>query len=152
MEQQQHSELFPDMDIDHIAKQHIRSAASWAMIIVVTTVLGYVVSLLVTFLSKKPAVQQSEGFDITRVSAGGEAVTEIISILIGLFINFFLFRFATQARAAVSDFSQQQMGGAFRSLKIYFMITTILAILVAGLLIIGMVVLAVAPAEALEAI
>lgn len=136
------------MGMDSIARQHIRSIASWATIIVTTTVVGYALSLIVSFLRKSPAIQQSEGFDLTsRLGGGSETLTEIITILIGLFINFFLFRFATQAKAAIEGYNQEQLASGFRNLKIYFMITTILAVIVAGILILGMVALAVSPPE-----
>ena len=50
--EQQNSELFSDeIKIDETGKNHILGLASWAMLIVIVSVLGYVLDLLDAFTS-----------------------------------------------------------------------------------------------------
>lgn len=129
MEQQ--SDLFPSsIKIDGTASTHIRAIASWAMIVVITTVFGYVLNIIALVINPDaPAEIQSEGFSTTvfteRQSVGGTVFT----ILIGLAINYFLYRFASGVTGSINGMSQEKFSSSFRYLKIYFAIITILMIL-----------------------
>jgi hypothetical protein len=129
MEQQ--DELVPDsVSIDTSAAEHIRSIASWAMIVVVTSVIGYVLSILELF---RPAVidsPQAEGFSVPVVGTSTSIVGTIFTILLGLTVNYFLYRFASGVKTGVNGMQMEQINQGFRSLKMYFTISTILMIIV----------------------
>ncbi|HKO79228.1 MAG TPA: hypothetical protein VJU78_02495 [Chitinophagaceae bacterium] len=129
MEQQ--TDLFSSaIKIDGTAKMHIRSIASWAMIIVVATVFGYVINILELIISPaEPIVTQSEGFTTTFLSGDKSVGGTVITIMIGLLINYFLYRFASGIVSSVNGMSQEKFSSSFRNLKIYFAITTIILIL-----------------------
>jgi hypothetical protein len=131
------SDLFKDeFHLDDTGKMHIASLASWAMVVVVTSVLGYIVNTFELFISKDE-YEQVEGFS-SAFSYGSSTGGSIFSIIIGLLINFFLYRFASQAKTAVGALNPEKLNNSFRNLKIYFVITSILMILVLLLVLLGM--------------
>ncbi len=145
MEQEnQSSDLFGGLGFDPMAKQYIRSMASWAMVIVVVSVIGYVLSIIDLFREKTPAAfNRAEGFDMgfTERTGGSEIFTSLFSIAIGLLVNFFLYRFARQAKAGVDGMSQSELNGSFSNLKAYFMACSIILIIVFVLVLLATVVM-----------
>ncbi|RYG50656.1 MAG: hypothetical protein EOO01_10215 [Chitinophagaceae bacterium] len=141
-QQNQSSDLFNDMGIDPMAKQYIRSMASWAMIIVVVAVIGYVLSILDLFRAKKVSFSRSEGFDMgfAQRLGGSDMFGTFFSIAIGLLVNYFLFRFATQAKSAVDGLDQSGLNKAFGNLKGYFMACSIILIIIFVLLLLAVLV------------
>lgn len=129
MEQQ--TDLFSSaIKIDGTAKMHIRSIASWAMVIVVATVFGYVLNILELIISPdEPVVTYSEGFTASFLSGEKSVGGTIVTIMIGLVINYFLYRFASGVTSSINGMSQEKFSNSFRNLKIYFAITTIIMIL-----------------------
>jgi uncharacterized membrane protein len=137
--QNQQSDLFNEMGVDPMARQYIRSMASWAMIIVVTAVLGYIVSVIDLFRAKPAQINSAEGFgfEMTQSSDSADYFGTFFSIAIGLLINFFLYRFASQSRAAVDQLDQQKLNNGFGNLKAYFMACSIILIIVFVMLLLG---------------
>jgi len=123
------NDLFGDLSFDLTAKQHIRSMASWAIVIVVVALISYVISLVQAFSAQGITATRSEGFEFGFKMTGTDKTTTIITILVGLLLNIFLFRFATQARTGLNGLNQSSLNSSFNSLKVYFMITAILCIL-----------------------
>jgi len=123
------SDLFGDLSFDHTAKQYIRSIASWAMVIVVIALISYAISLFQAFSAREYITSKTEGFDFGIKAATGDKTGTIITIIIGLLVNIFLFRFASQAKAGLNGLNQTSLNNAFNSLKIYFIILSILCIL-----------------------
>ena len=130
MEQENQAHLFTDLGVDHTAKQHILSIASWAMTIVVVTVIGYVLNIVELFSGPTAAVTRSEGFDIGVTLTGSNTTSSVVGILIGLLINFFLYRFASLARTGVTGLNQTALNRSFNNLKIYFTILSVIVIIV----------------------
>lgn len=130
MQEENQTHLFSDLEFDHTAKQHIRTIASWAMIVVVVAVIGYILALVDLFSGKEAPVQQSEGFGFGVSLSGSDTTSSIVMILVGLLINFFLYRFANQARNGLDGLNQIQLNSSFNSLKTYFMIMSIILIIV----------------------
>ena len=112
--------------------------ASWAMVIVVVTVLGYALSLLQVFTGpeNQPVNVQSEGFSAYILSGQKNIAGTIFTILIGLAINYFLYRFASTVNSSLNGVSPEKFNASFRNLKIYFAITTVLLLLVMLILLI----------------
>jgi uncharacterized membrane protein len=132
MQPENESRLFTDLELDPAARSHIRSMARWAMITVACSVVSYVISLISAFNASHRTVARTEGFDYLPMKMAGSSTigTAIISVAVGLLINYFLFRFASQARAGVEGLSQQQLNRSFNNLKSYFMATSIIIIIV----------------------
>lgn len=141
MEQQ--NDLFSsDIKIDGTAKEHIRGLASWGMVIVVVAVVGYVLNIIELIIQpNEPLVTQSEGFSAGFFAGEKNVAGTVITIMIGLAINYFLYRFASTAGHSVNSLSPEKLAASFRNLKIWFAITTIIMGLVLLLLLIGLSVL-----------
>ena len=122
---------------------HIRGLASWAMVIVVVTVAGYVLNIVELIVGNRSeeAVVQSEGFTAKILSGQQDVAGTVITILIGLAVNFFLYRFARSVNAGVAALSAEKLAASFRNLKIYFAITSIFMMLILLLLLIVVVVI-----------
>ena len=138
MEQQ--TDLFSqEIKIEGTAKMHIRSIASWAMVIIVVTVFGYVLNILELIISPgEPAITQTEGFSVSLLSGEKSVAGTAITIMIGLVINYFLYRFASGVVSSINGLSQEKFSNSFRILKIYFAITTIIMILFLLILLIAL--------------
>ncbi|MGZ8553313.1 MAG: hypothetical protein ACXWV8_07905 [Chitinophagaceae bacterium] len=141
MEQQ--SDLFStEIKIDTTAKEHIRAIASWCMVIVVVAVSGYLLSVLELIMQPdEPVVTQSEGFSASFLAGQKSVAGTIITIMIGLAINYFLYRFASTVGNSITSLSQERFSNSVRNLKIYFAITTIIMILFLLLLLIAVLAL-----------
>jgi hypothetical protein len=131
MEQQNQNSLFNDLNIDSQAKQHIKTMATWAMIVAVIAVIGYLLNIIQLFAPQPPELS-SEGFggylkNMTTGSSG--VVSTIISVGIGLIVNYFLFKFSSEARNGLEGMNQQLFNSSFRNLKNYFMIISVFVII-----------------------
>lgn len=139
-----HGDIFSSgLKIDATAKMHIRSLASWAMVIVVVTIVGYVLNIveLIVGPGSEPVSVQSEGFSAAILSGEKNVVGTVITILIGLAVNYFLYKFASTVSSSISGVSQEKFSNGFRNLKIYFAITSIFMILFLLIMLIGLVAL-----------
>jgi uncharacterized membrane protein YidH (DUF202 family) len=130
MQEENQTHLFTDLGFDHTAKQHILSIASWAMVIVAVAVIGYVLNIMQILSGTKEAVVRSEGFDMADTLSGNNTTSSIAGILIGLLINFFLYRFARMARNGINGLNQNELTKSFNSLKLYFVIMSVILIVV----------------------
>jgi hypothetical protein len=123
----QENSLF-DLSIDETAKNHLRSLATWSMVIVTSAVIGYVWAIRKA-LQAKPQAIQSEGFGAS-FTTGGNLGGTIFGIVIGLLVNYFLFQFASHTKRGINGMSQADLDTGFYNLKIYFAIIGVLFIVV----------------------
>lgn len=129
MEQQPNQDLFNDLTFDQTARQYIRSAATWAMTIVVVAVIGYVIVFINLFTQDEMAIRATEGFDLKQMLRSDTITSAIISTGLGLLINFFLYRFASQSKSALDGLNQRQLVSGFNNLKVYFVILSVIMII-----------------------
>ena len=122
----QESSLF-ELSINETAKDHLKRIASWAIVIVICAVLGYILNIIKAFQPQR-SFSESEGFGVT-VARGSNIGGVIVGILIGLLVNYFLFQFANFTKKGVNGMSQPDLNAGFNSLRIYFMIVGILVII-----------------------
>jgi small-conductance mechanosensitive channel len=127
MEQDTENSLF-DLSIDETAKDHLRRICSWTMVIVITAVIGYVIAIIKALLPKTQVIQ-SEGFGIS-VNTGQTLGSAIFGIIIGLLLNYFLYQFANLTKKGVNGMNQTDLNAGFYNLKIYFVIISVLVIIV----------------------
>jgi small-conductance mechanosensitive channel len=127
MEQNTDNSLF-DLSIDETAKDHLRRICSWTLVIVITAVIGYVVAIIKAFIPKTQVIQ-NEGFGVS-VTTGQGIGSVIFGIIIGLLINYFLYQFANLTKKGVNGMSQTDLNAGFYNLKIYFVIISVLVIIV----------------------
>lgn len=133
MQQENNESLFEEIEFDHVARQHILGICQWGMIVVVLAVVGYAISIVqaLTMTELERAARDS-GFQ-SYFSSSSSIVGMVLTIGMGLLINFFLFRFCTQAKKATELQDGAALGRSFGNLKSYFMIMGILAIVFAAL-------------------
>jgi magnesium-transporting ATPase (P-type) len=118
MEQPGHEKSLFGLQIDEKAKEHLRKMASWAIVIVIVAIAGYLISIF-TFISTKSSVTQREGFSISGGSTKNLSGL-VLQVVIGLLICYFLFQFANFAKKGVDNSSQPDIEKSFSNLKIYF--------------------------------
>ena len=99
-----------------------------------SAVVGYAISIIqsLTMTELEKAYVRDSGFQ-SYFSSSSSTVGMVITIGVGLLINFFLFRFCTQAKKATELQDGAALGRSFGNLKSYFMIMGILAIVFAAL-------------------
>jgi len=128
MEQQDTSNSLFDLSIDETAKDHLRRICSWTMVIVITAVIGYVVAIIKALMPKAQVIQ-SEGFGAS-LNTGQGIGSVIFGIIIGLLVNYFLYQFANLTKKGINGMSQTDLNAGFYNLKIYFVIISVLVIIV----------------------
>jgi hypothetical protein len=130
--QQPQSDLFgSEVKIDETARRHIAGLAQWAMIIVVTAVIGYAISLLKIFSGRTEprSASNSEGFEAYFTMGSDNAAGAVFTIVIGLIANYFLYRFAEQSKKSLISLSNTELAAGIRNLKIYFVVITVIMII-----------------------
>lgn len=139
--QDQNRDVFR-LDIDDEARMNIRTMATWAMLMAITSVTGIILSA-VNYLKYKDAdsgvfdSNNSEGLgNIFRYSSQGNAVQLVLSACISLLISYFLFQFSVKAKRAVETLNQHDLNAGLGNLKNFFMALAIIAIIVMSLIII----------------
>lgn len=124
------SDLFGDLSFDHTAKQYIRSIASWAIVIVVVAVISYALSLIRVLTAPEIVTPKAEGFDFNFAMKSEGVGGTVFVILVGLLINYFLYRFATLAKTGLNGLDQTSLNKSFNNLKVYFIILSIVCLLI----------------------
>ena len=141
--QEQNSANLFELQFDENAKAQVKTMASWALIIVVTSVIGYVLAIVKHFMPQSQFETFLESDEYGGGPMGGAAkntslVGTIISILIGLVITYFLYMFATKAKKGMEGLSQYDVNVGFSYFRNYFLIIGILLIiLLVFMLVIG---------------
>src|SRR5258708_20739261 len=111
MEQTNQENPLFDLSIDETAKDHLRKIVSWVMVIVISAVIGYILAI-VKALQTKNQVVESEGFGVAVKTAPGLG-SVIFGIVIGLFINYFLFQFANLTKKVLIGMIQADLTSDF---------------------------------------
>ena len=126
MQTENQTDLFAGVSFDITAREHIRSMAGWIMTGVVVAILGYILSAV--DLATHPAAGAETG-NFSMGLSGLELSVSILFILIGLVVNYFLYRFAVLARRGLKNQDQAQLNAGLHSLKLFFIITSVICII-----------------------
>jgi small-conductance mechanosensitive channel len=147
MENQNQLDNIFKITFDDNGLEQLQTITLWARICAICAFAGYALALIVAFFGRNPA-SQFEGSS-TAVSFGRASLIAgaLVSAIIGTAINYFLYRFAVDAKQGLSNIDQVKLNQGLISLKTYFKILGIillicliflgLAILVGGLAAIG---------------
>ena len=127
MESSPTSDTIFKLRIDETARQHLLTMASWAMIIFILALIKYALSIVgYVQLKNQPDYQIGEVY----VSAKASNLSGvIITIAIGLLINYFLYQFSAFTKKGINNLSQLDLNMGFRHLRSYFTIIGILVII-----------------------
>ena len=141
MENDQQTQGLFELQFDESAKSSVITMARWALIIVITSVIGYILTLVKYFKQKSEmqAMMGGEEYDFqsSYVSTAQTTglVTIIITVLIGLLITYFLYQFSSKAKSGMESMSSYEVNVGFANFKNYFLVIGILMIL--GIIFVG---------------
>lgn len=119
-----------DISFDTALRASIKQAAVWAKVCALCAFIGYAIALVVAIFGRQDYVTETEGFQVGNLLRAGNLAFVLISTLIGVVINYFLFRFATATARGMDAMDSIQTNQGFEHLRIYFKILGILLIIV----------------------
>lgn len=103
---------FFNIAFDETTRAEVRKAASWARICTLCAFIGYGIALIVA------------GFGHT-----GTFLSTLITVGIGVLVNYYLYRFATATTKGVDSMDNIKTNEGFNGLRVYFRILGILIII-----------------------
>jgi small-conductance mechanosensitive channel len=133
-----------NLEVDNTSRLHIKTIAAWAIIIVVSSLLGYVISFIDYFKKRNQfegLLSEDDGSlsgYLVKFGKGGNLGGIIISLIIGLLLCYFLYQFATKAKKGIENISQQDLNEGLVNLKNYFVTIGIIAVIVLALMVFAM--------------
>src|ERR1700722_6179980 len=99
MENQNQPDSFLKVTFDDNAREQLKTIALWAKICALCAFISYAVALIVAVFAKTRSVSfGGENLTVTSYARAGAIAGAIISAVIGCAINYFLYRFATDAK------------------------------------------------------
>ena len=132
MENQDTNQSLFDLRFDENVKQNLRAAATWGGIAAVISIIGSALGLINYFVQAgKPKTNRFEGFQEMRVQTNNSnnIVSVIITLLIAIFLFYFLNQFAKTTKAGIDGNNPQQVSQGLGSLSSYFKIIGVLLII-----------------------
>jgi uncharacterized membrane protein affecting hemolysin expression len=131
--QEQTPDLF-ELQFDENAKSKIITMTKWSLVIVITSLVGYVLAIAKYFKQKSELgnLSQSEGAEISYSfgnTTSSNLFSIIISILVGLLLTYFLYQFSSKTKKGIEAMSQYEINIGFKNFKNYFLVIGILCIL-----------------------
>ncbi len=135
MEYQNEHSLF-DIQYDDNLKQQMKGAANVAAIAAILSLVGSVVSFISFFVtrSRQEAMLRNmgmEGFSSQNAaSTGSNLVSAVISLVLAIFMFYFLSQYARLTKAGVDNNDTMQIGDGLAKLATYFKIIGVLLIIV----------------------
>jgi len=131
--QEQTPDLF-ELQFDENAKSKIITMTKWSLVIVLTSLVGYVLAIAKYFKQKSELgnLSQSQGAEISYsfgTATSGNLFSIIISIIVGLLLTYFLYQFSSKTKKGIEIMSQYEINIGFKNFKNYFLVIGILCIL-----------------------
>jgi hypothetical protein len=120
---------FFNLAFDASTRAQLKQAALWAKICTLCAFIGYAVALVVAIFGRSDETSLSgEGINVIFSSSGNNVFGAVITAAIGVFINYFLYRFATATARGMDSMDTIRTNEGFNSLRIYFKIYGIILI------------------------
>jgi hypothetical protein len=134
MENDQQTQGLFELQFDESARSSVTTMSRWALVIVITSVVGYILTIVKYFKQKSEMQAMMNGeYDFQGSYAATTAttglVTIIITILIGLLVAYFLYQFSSKAKSGMESMSSYEVNIGFANFKNYFLVIGILMIL-----------------------
>jgi hypothetical protein len=121
---------FFNIAFDESTRAQVRKAAQWARICTLCAFIGYGIALIVAFFGKQVTIGDSEaGIQINNTLRTTTIISSLITIGIGVWINYWLYRFATSAAKGMEAMDSFKTNEGFDSLRRYFKLLGILLII-----------------------
>lgn len=133
MEYQNEHSLF-DMQYDEQLKQQMKSAASMAGISAILSLVGSVLSFINYFVmqSRIRSTFSAEGFggiQYRDTSSGGNLFSAVLSLVLAIFMFYFLSQYARLSKAGLEGGDTFQIGDGLAKLSTYFKIIGVVLII-----------------------
>ncbi|HEY4289639.1 MAG TPA: hypothetical protein VGN00_21205 [Puia sp.] len=132
-------ENFFNIAFDGVTRAHLRKAAVWAKISTLCAFVGYGVVLIVAFIGQPVYSLGSNGEGLRRTVTATSIFGALLSVGAGIFINYFLYRFAVSSIRGIDSMDSVKANEGFSSLRRYFKILGICLIIVLCLLVLVIV-------------
>jgi Family of unknown function (DUF5362) len=116
-----------EFGFDEQSKPILKSIGKWAKITAIVAFISYALSLVASFLG--PGAEQASAAGLGQAGFIGGIVGTLLVVVIGVVINVFLLRFATEIVEAINISSQPKLESAFSNLKTYFQIIGIIVVI-----------------------
>ena len=140
MENYDQDNSFLKVTFDDNAREQLKAIALWAKICAICAFVSYAIALVVAFLGKTKTVAfGNENAVIASTSKVAAIAGAVISAIIGCAINYFLYRFAIDAKKGLDSIDQVKLNEGLLNLKTYFKILGIIVLI--ALIICGIAVL-----------
>ncbi|HVV03468.1 MAG TPA: DUF5362 family protein [Puia sp.] len=121
---------FFNIAFDESTRAQVRKAAQWARICTLCAFISYGISLIVAFFGKQAELTETEtGIQISGTFRAGIIIGSLITVGIGVWINYWLYRFATSAAKGMDTMDSFKTNEGFDGLRRYFKIIGILLII-----------------------
>jgi len=134
MENQNQLDNFFNLQFDDESRNSLQTIARWARIAAICAFAGYGIALLAAIFGKSPAEATGIGGSFGKASLITGA---LVSAIIGGAINYFLYRFAVDAKEGLTNVNQIKLNEGLGNLKTYFKIIGIFLLIV--LIIFGLI-------------
>ena len=120
-----------DVQLDLESRQHLFDASKWSKFLSVIVFIACALVLVFGIMGGKSIISAMEKFYPNQEMIGNlvGALLAILAflVLVAAFIYFFLFQFATKVKSALATENADQLSSGIKSLKTFFIISTILA-------------------------
>ncbi|HVS95877.1 MAG TPA: hypothetical protein VHE54_05300 [Puia sp.] len=128
---------FFNISFDTATRAQIRQAAVWAKLYAICAFVGYGIALVVAFFGRLSDVnyEGGEGFQMSASFRSGRILGALLVAAIGVFINYFLYRFATSTIRGIDAMDNITTNDGLNHLRRYFRILGILLIIALSLLV-----------------
>jgi hypothetical protein len=122
-------ENFFNITFDGATRAQLRQAAVWAKISTLCAFIGYGVMLIVAFIGRPQYRLETEGTKLTTVATSASILGTLIAVAAGVFINYFLYRFAVSSIRGIDSMDSASTNQGFNNLRTYFKILGICIII-----------------------
>lgn len=132
MEENTQHNIFDEMEFDAMARNSIETMAQWALVIAVIGIATSVIGLAQLFLAPYNLMESSQN-GLSGVMGSSIIASKFFGVIfigIGLLMNLFLYLFASNAKRSSQAGDGRGIGRSFIHLKSYFMVISIILVIV----------------------
>ncbi|HVU96520.1 MAG TPA: hypothetical protein VHE34_14930 [Puia sp.] len=131
---------FFNISFDDAIRAQIRSAASWARICALCAFISAGVGFVVAIFGRSATTLGTDGVAVSGFARTGAILGAFISAAISVFINYWLYRFATTTTKGMDAMDSIKTNEGFNDLRTYFKILGVILIIVLSLFALGVLI------------
>jgi len=131
---------FFNIVFDDAIRSQIRSAASWARICALCAFISAGIGFVVALFARPSATLDTDGGGVSSLVRTTTILSAFISGAISVFINYWLYRFATSTTKGMDAMDSVKTNEGFNDLRTYFKILGVILIIVLSFVALGVLV------------